>query len=47
VVAFKNLSAEAAAGEIAGLPPEAGKCYLPPGAPDVQMHVLLSDLEVD
>jgi hypothetical protein len=41
VVALKNLSAEAAAGEIAGL------SYLPPGAPDVQMHVLLSDLEGD
>jgi hypothetical protein len=47
VVALKNLSAEAAAGEIAGLPPEAGMSYLPPGAPDVQMHVLLSDLEGD
>ena len=41
MVAVKNLSAEAAAGEIAGL------SYLPPGAPDVQLHVLLSDLEGD
>ena len=47
MVALKNLSAEAAAGEIAGLPPEVGKSYLPPSAPDVQMHVLLSDLEGD
>ena len=31
MVALKNLSAEAAAGEIAGL------SYLPPGAPDVQI----------
>jgi hypothetical protein len=47
VVALKNLSAEAAAGEIAGLPSVAGMSYLPPGAPDVQMHVLLRDLEGD
>jgi len=45
VVALKNLSAEAAAGEIAGLPPEAGMTYLPPRAPEVQKHLLLSDLK--
>jgi hypothetical protein len=44
VVALKNLSAEVAVGEIAGLPPEAGMSYLPP---DVQMHLLLSDLKGD
>ena len=47
MVALKNLSAEAAAGEIVGLPPDAGMSYLPLGAPDVQMHALLSDLEGD
>jgi len=31
-------------GEIAGLAPKAGMTYLPPRAPDVQKHLLLSDL---
>jgi hypothetical protein len=39
------LAALLSSGEIAELAPKAGMTYLPPRAPEVQKHLLLSDLK--